>query len=69
MKKILSCCLIAAFETMHLVLANFQFQPGKSVSVLTVKVCWLQEIEATVLLCQGGQVRSTVDATVTRKAT
>ena len=56
MKKILSCCPIAAFETMHLVPANFQFQPGKAVSALTAKVCWLQETEATVLLCHGEQV-------------
>ena len=56
MKKILSCCPIAAYETMHLVPANFQFQPGKAVSALTAKVCWLQETEATVLLCHGDQV-------------
>lgn len=56
MKKILSCCPIAAYETMHLVPADFMFQPGKAVSALTAKVCWLQETEASVLLCHGEQV-------------
>jgi len=50
MKKILSCCPVASIESMHLIPADFQFQPGKPVSALNTNVWWLQESEAMVCM-------------------
>ncbi|MFY0701739.1 MAG: hypothetical protein JXR04_13045 [Bermanella sp.] len=50
MKKILSCCPVASIETMNLIPANFQFQPGKPVSAFQANVWWIQESEASVCM-------------------
>lgn len=50
MKKILSCCPVASIETMNLIPANFQFQPGKPVSAFQANIWWIQESEASVFM-------------------
>ncbi|GAA6135627.1 hypothetical protein NBRC116188_24170 [Oceaniserpentilla sp. 4NH20-0058] len=55
MKKILSCCPVASIESMHLIPADFQFQPGKPVSALKTQVWWLQESESTVCMRDASQ--------------
>jgi hypothetical protein len=50
MKKLLSCCSVVNKETVSLIPANFQFQPGKTLSALNASIYWLQESEATVSL-------------------
>ena len=55
MKKILSCCPVARVESMHLIPADFQFQPGKPVSALSANVWWIQESESMVCMRDNGQ--------------
>jgi len=55
MKKILSCCPVASIESLHLIPADFQFQPGKPVSALNTNVWWLQESEAMVCMHDASQ--------------
>lgn len=46
---------MASIETMHLIPADFQFQPGKPVSALNTQVWWLQESESTVCMRDNSQ--------------
>ncbi len=55
MKKILSCCPVASVESMNLIPADFQFQPGKPVSAFQANVWWLQESEASVCMRDENQ--------------
>lgn len=55
MKKILSCCPVANIESMHLIPADFQFQPGKPVSALNANVWWIQESESMVCMRDQSQ--------------
>ncbi|MFT6152881.1 MAG: hypothetical protein ACJA0E_001383 [Bermanella sp.] len=50
MKKLLSCCSVVNKETVSLIPANFQFQPGKPLSAFEAGIYWLQESEANVSL-------------------
>jgi hypothetical protein len=50
MKKLLSCCPVVDKETVSLIPADFQFQPGKPVSAFDASIYWLQESESTVSL-------------------
>jgi hypothetical protein len=55
MKKILSCCPVVDKETVSLIPADFQFQPGSPLSAFDASIYWLQESESSVSLTSGNQ--------------
>ncbi|MFT7109377.1 MAG: hypothetical protein ACI843_001037 [Psychrobacter glaciei] len=55
MKKLLSCCPVVDKETVSLIPADFQFQPGKPLSAFDASIYWLQESESSVSLISSNQ--------------